>query len=87
EKAEDQQSSQAVPVMASGAGGAAAGSVGRKLRVVEGGQQKQGLSDFTNSAKVFTHIQDIRASGSKKQRAAAPSQHEPQQIRAAALKL
>ncbi|CAI5485526.1 unnamed protein product [Closterium sp. Naga37s-1] len=87
EKAEDQKSSQAVPGMASGAGGAAAGSVGRKIRVVERGQQKQGLSDFTNSAKVFTHIQDIRVSGSKKQRAAAPSQHEPQQIRAAALKL
>ncbi|CAI5998459.1 unnamed protein product [Closterium sp. NIES-65] len=87
EKAEEQKSSQAVPGMASGAGGAAAGSVGRKLRVVERGQQKHGLSDFTNSAKVFTHIQDIRASGSKKQRAAAPSQHEPQQIQAAALKL
>ncbi|CAI7805130.1 unnamed protein product [Closterium sp. NIES-53] len=87
EKAEDQKTSQAVPGTASGVGGAAAGSGGRKIRVVEKGQQKQGLSDFTNSTKVFTHIQDIRASGSKKQRAAAPSQLEPQQIRAAALKL
>ncbi|CAI5528981.1 unnamed protein product [Closterium sp. Naga37s-1] len=148
EKAEDQKTSQAVPGTASGVGGAAAGSGGRKIRVVEKGQQKQGLSDFTNSTKVrpsylpflpalltcpalfpplfplfpafvpimvqsasfvplfhshpqrclehlaaggaftvFTHIQDIRASGSEKQRAAAPSQLEPQQIRAAALKL
>ncbi|CAI5467366.1 unnamed protein product [Closterium sp. Yama58-4] len=87
EKAENQKSTQAVPGAASGGGGAAAGSGGRKIRVVERGQQKQGLSDFTNSAKVFTHIQDMRASGSKKQRAAVPSQHEPQQIRAAALKL
>ncbi|CAI5495537.1 unnamed protein product [Closterium sp. Naga37s-1] len=87
EKAEDQKTSQAVPGTASGVGGAAAGSGGRKIRVVEKGQQKQGLSDFTNSTKVFSHIQDIRASGSKKQRAAAPSQLEPQQIRVAALKL
>ncbi|CAI5468416.1 unnamed protein product [Closterium sp. Yama58-4] len=90
EKAEDQKSAPAVPGAASsaaGGAGAAAGGGGRKIRVVERGQQKHGLSDFTNSAKVFTHIQDIRASGNKKQRAEAPSQHEPQQIRAAALKL
>ncbi|CAI7917980.1 unnamed protein product [Closterium sp. NIES-53] len=52
EKAEDQKTSQAVPGTASGVGGAAAGSGGRKIRVVEKGQQKQGLSDFTNSTKV-----------------------------------